>query len=88
MVPLFLAAHGAGVAQVGLVAAVYPGVWAVGQIATGHWSDSLGRKPLIVAGMLVQAAALGLLALSGGAVASRVAATVPRRSAPPWSTRP
>ena len=67
--PLFLAAHGAGVAEIGLVAAVYPGVWSVAQIATGHWSDNVGRKPLIVAGMLLQAAALALLALSDGDVA-------------------
>jgi MFS family permease len=73
LVPLFLAAHGASLAQVGLVAAVYPAVWAVTQIATGHWSDSIGRKPLIVAGMFLQAAALGALAISGGSVA--IAAT-------------
>jgi MFS family permease len=75
LVPLFLAAHGAGVAAIGLVAAVYPGVWSVAQIATGYWSDSIGRKPLIVAGMLVQAAALGVLALSSGAVAVAVGAS-------------
>ena len=69
LVPLFLAAHGAGAAEIGLVAAVYPGVWSVGQIATGHWSDSVGRKPLIVAGMLLQAVALALLAVSDGDVA-------------------
>jgi MFS family permease len=68
LVPLFLAAHGAGVAEVGLVAAVYPGVWSVAQIATGYWSDSIGRKPLIVAGMFVQAGALVVLALSNGAI--------------------
>src|SRR5205823_8885297 len=68
LVPLFLAAEGASVGQVGLVAAVYPGVWSVAQIATGHWSDSVGRKPLIVAGMLVQAGALAILAVSGGSV--------------------
>src|SRR4051794_4686933 len=34
LVPLFLAAHGAGSASIGLVAAVYPGVWSVTQIAT------------------------------------------------------
>ncbi len=76
LVPLFLAAHGASVAQVGLVAAVYPGVWATAQIATGHWSDTVGRKPLIVAGMLLQAAALALLALSGGDVATATGAAV------------
>jgi MFS family permease len=68
LVPLFLAAHGAGPASVGLVAGLYPAVWGVGQIATGHWSDRTGRKPLIVAGMLLQAAALGVLAASAGAV--------------------
>jgi MFS family permease len=74
LVPLFLAAHGVGVAQIGLVAAVYPGVWSVAQIGAGHWSDTIGRKPLIVAGMLIQAAALALLALSGGTFALAVGA--------------
>jgi MFS family permease len=68
LVPLFLAAHGASPAQVGLVAGLYPAVWGVGQIWTGHWSDHVGRKPLIVAGMLVQAVALAMLAGSGGRV--------------------
>jgi MFS family permease len=68
LVPLFLAAHGASPAEVGLVAGLYPAVWGVGQIWTGHWSDSIGRKPLIVAGMLLQAVALAALALSAGRV--------------------
>jgi MFS family permease len=76
LVPLFLAAHGASLGQVGLVAAVYPGVWALGQIATGHWSDTIGRKPLIVTGMLLQAAALGLLALGDGALTTAIASAV------------
>jgi MFS family permease len=74
LVPLFLAAHGAGVADIGLVAALYPAVWSVAQIGTGHWSDRVGRRPLIAAGMLVQASALALLALSGGALAPAAAA--------------
>jgi MFS family permease len=73
LVPLFLAAHDAGVASIGLVAAVYPAVWSVGQVATGHWSDTIGRKPLIVAGMLLQAVALGVLAISDGNVEVAVA---------------
>ena len=68
LVPLFLAAHGASPSEIGLVAGLYPAVWGAGQIWTGHWSDRVGRKPLIVAGMLVQAAALALLAASNGAV--------------------
>ena len=64
LVPLFLASSGASAAEIGLVAGLYPAVWGIGQIPAGHWSDSIGRKPLIVAGMLLQAGALGLLAAS------------------------
>jgi len=76
VVPLFLAANGASASQIGLVAGLYPAVWGVAQIGTGHWSDRAGRKPLIVAGMFVQAAALGLLAASEGTVASAAVAAV------------
>jgi MFS family permease len=76
LVPLFLAAHGASVGEVGAVAGIYPAVWGCGQAFTGHWSDSVGRKPLIVAGMLLQAAALTMLALSGGRFAVAAAAAV------------
>ena len=49
---------GLSVGQVGLLAALYPAVWGLGQLFTGPLSDRLGRKPLITAGMLVQAVAL------------------------------
>lgn len=68
LVPLFLAAGGASAPQIGLVAGLYPAVWGIGQIWTGHWSDRIGRKQLIVAGMLTQAIALGLLAVSDATV--------------------
>jgi MFS family permease len=68
VIPLFLASHGASVSEIGLVAGLYPAVWGLGQIWTGYWSDSAGRKPLIVTGMLVQAGALAVLAASGGEV--------------------
>ena len=55
LAPLYLAANGASVTEVGVVAAVYPAVWGAGQLATGWLSDHTGRKPLIVLGMLVQA---------------------------------
>jgi MFS family permease len=74
LVPLFLAAHGASIGEIGLIAGVYPAVWGVGQIWTGHWSDLVGRKPLIVGGMLLQAAALLLLAASDGVVEAAAAA--------------
>jgi MFS family permease len=61
--PLFFAAAGVGVAEIGLLAALYPGVWGIGQLATGALSDRLGRKWLIAAGMWVQAAGLLVIAL-------------------------
>jgi MFS family permease len=39
-------------------------VWGLGQLVTGAASDRYGRKPLIVAGMLLQAAALAGFALA------------------------
>jgi MFS family permease len=60
LVPLYLAAKGASVTEIGAVAAVYPAVWGVGQLGAGWLSDRSGRRPLIVAGMLVQAVALAL----------------------------
>src|SRR5205814_7161209 len=39
-------------------------------------SDSIGRKPLIVAGMLIQGAALCLLAISDGRIGEAVVAAV------------
>jgi MFS family permease len=76
IIPLFLAAEGASPSQVGLVAGLYPAVWGVGQILAGQWSDHAGRKPLIVAGMLVQAAALAFLVASDGAVGLAAVAAV------------
>ena len=76
LVPLFLAAHGAGTGAIGLVAGLYPATWAIGQIWTGHWSDRVGRKPLIVGGMLAQAAALALLAASGGTIGMALVAAI------------
>jgi MFS family permease len=76
LVPLYLAAHGADVEEIGLVAGLYPAVWGLTQIATGAWSDRIGRRPLIVLGMLVQAAGLGLLAASDGQVGAASIAAV------------
>ncbi|MGH3021892.1 MAG: MFS transporter [Gaiellaceae bacterium] len=76
LAPLYLAAHGASTTQIGIVAAVYPAVWGAGQLLTGWLSDRIGRKPLIVAGMLTQAGALVLLVAGGGAFAPALGAAV------------
>ncbi|HEX5191932.1 MAG TPA: MFS transporter [Solirubrobacteraceae bacterium] len=67
LTPLFLATHHASSGQVAAVTAVYPAVWAVGQIPAGAASDRIGRRSLIVAGMLLQAVALAILAASQAA---------------------
>lgn len=61
--PVLFAAHGVGLEGIGLIKAVYPLTWGVGQLVTGALSDRIGRKPLIVAGMLVQAAGLAVIGL-------------------------
>jgi MFS family permease len=76
LAPLFLAAHGADVREIAIVAAVYPFVWGAGQLATGWLSDAAGRKPLISAGMLLQAVALALLVAGDGSFAPSLAAAV------------
>jgi MFS family permease len=76
LAPLYLAANGASVAEVGIVAGVYPAVWGAGQLATGWLSDHTGRKPLIVAGMLTQAGALTLLVAGGGAFLPALVAAI------------
>ena len=75
LAPLYLAAHGASVHEIAVVAALYPAVWGVCQLGTGWLSDVAGRKPLIVAGMLVQAAALVLLVAGGGRVPAALVAS-------------
>jgi MFS family permease len=65
--PLFFAqAAGLSVGRIGVLAALYPAVWGIGQLFTGAWSDRIGRKWLIAAGMWVQAAAIGFIAATHG----------------------
>jgi MFS family permease len=62
--PVLFAGAGLGVGRIGVLTALYPAVWGLGQLATGALSDRWGRKPFIVGGMLLQAAALALVAVA------------------------
>jgi MFS family permease len=64
--PMVYAAAGMNLAQIGALAAIYPATQGLGQLATGALSDRTGRKPLIVWGMWVQAAGIGLVAVARG----------------------
>jgi MFS family permease len=62
LLPLFYASHALAIGEVGILAAAYPAVWGIGQIGTGALSDRIGRKGLIVGGMLLQAGAIAMIA--------------------------
>ncbi len=64
--PLFFAAAGMRLDQIGLLAALYPATWGVAQLFTGALSDRVGRKWLIVWGMWVQAFGIAVVILSRG----------------------
>jgi len=74
--PVLFAGAGLSVTRIGVLAALYPAVWGLGQLVTGAWSDRVGRKRLIVGGMLVQAAALALVASADSFGAWAVAAVL------------
>jgi len=61
--PLFFAAGGLTVGQIGVLGFLYPAVWGVLQLWTGALSDRWGRKGLIAGGMVLQAVALMGIAL-------------------------
>jgi MFS family permease len=66
LMPIVWSAAGLDLAQVGLLAAAYPATWGIVQVATGDLSDRIGRKPLIVTGMLIQAGAIAAMAVLTG----------------------
>ncbi|BBX68829.1 MFS transporter [Mycolicibacterium psychrotolerans] len=62
--PILFAGAGLSVGRIGVLAALYPAVWGVGQLFTGALSDRWGRKWMIAAGMWLQAIALATFAWS------------------------
>jgi MFS family permease len=74
--PILFAGAGLSVSRIGVLAALYPAVWGVGQLVTGALSDRWGRKWMIAGGMWLQAVALGLVALADAFAAWAVAAVL------------
>lgn len=64
VLPLLFTAHGLAIDDIGLIKAVYPLTWSVAQLGTGALADRVGRRPLIMWGMIVQA--LALLVIGAG----------------------
>jgi MFS family permease len=63
LLPVLLIQSGVSLSGVGVIKAVYPFMWAAGMIATGLLADRIGRKPPIVAGMLIQAIGLVIIVI-------------------------
>jgi MFS family permease len=66
--PIYFARAGLSIDRIGVLVALYPAVWGLGQLVTGALSDRVGRKPFIVGGMLIQAVAIGWIAATSGFV--------------------
>jgi MFS family permease len=74
--PLLFASSGLGLKQIGVLAAIYPTVWGVGQLLTGSLSDRLGRKWLIASGLWVQAGGILVVAVASSFVLFGVGAVL------------
>ncbi len=62
--PVFLYRRGVDLVTIGLIVGVYAATWGILQLFTGSLSDRFGRKPFIVAGMLLSGAACTLTLLN------------------------
>lgn len=59
--PILLASKGFTIAQIGIVTAVYPAVWGIGQLFTGKMADHFCKKNMLFWGMILQGIALLVL---------------------------
>lgn len=65
LLPVYLLAAGMTISEIGILVASYPASWAITQLIFGPLSDRVGRKPLIVLGLIVQGCGLFALTLAG-----------------------
>lgn len=56
--PILLSTKGFSLEQIGIVVAVYPAVWGLGQLVTGKMADHYSKKKLLFYGMLLQGVVL------------------------------
>lgn len=56
--PILLATRNFSLEQIGIVVAVYPAVWGIGQLFTGTMADKFPKKNLLFYGMMLQALVL------------------------------
>ena len=59
--PILLAIKGFTIGEIGIITAIYPAVWGIGQLFTGRMADKFCKKDMLYIGMLLQAIALIVL---------------------------
>lgn len=59
--PILLATKGFTIGEIGIVTAIYPAVWGIGQLFTGRMADKFCKKDMLYIGMFLQAIALIVL---------------------------
>lgn len=59
--PILLAIKGFSIGEIGIITAIYPAVWGVGQLFTGKMADKFCKKDILYVGMFLQAIALIVL---------------------------
>lgn len=60
IIPVWMHQQGYSLAEIGLVAAVYPALWGIGQLFSGKLADIFCKKDILLYGMLFQAFAIFL----------------------------
>ena len=64
ILPILLASKDFSIKEIGIITAVYPAIWSIGQIITGRMADKLCKKDMLFWGMITQAMALILLVIA------------------------
>ena len=59
--PILLATKEFSIGEIGIVTAIYPSVWGIGQLLTGRMADKICKKDMLYIGMFLQAIALIVL---------------------------
>jgi MFS family permease len=58
ILPILLFSKGFHLTEIGILTAIYPAVWGIGQLFTGKMADNYSKRLLLFAGMFLQAIAL------------------------------
>lgn len=58
LLPLLLGLKSFSIEQIGVIVAIYPAVWGLGQLGTGKLADHIKAKPMLFWGMLLQGTVL------------------------------